>query len=81
MEINLKQACPVCKSNNTSALSLPYKTFRHLDFSEFSLSNGNVLCECADCGAVFRLFDSNGMKDNKELSKITELYKSEKYLK
>lgn len=71
--------CPVCRGNNNYVLNLPYKTLRHLDFAEFTLTSGNVICECSGCGAVFRSFRSIGEEVSDDMLSIENLYKSENY--
>ena len=79
MEINLAKKCPVCRSIRIDRVTMPYKTFRHLDFAEFKLASGNIICECSECGAVFRSFNISGEGKNHDVVDIENLYKSENY--
>ena len=71
--------CPVCKGNRNKVVNLPYKTFRHLDFAEFRLKNGNNICECFECGAVFRSFALSEEGKSIDLLEVENIYKSENY--
>ncbi len=56
-------------------------TFRHLDFDEFKLASENILCECSNCGALFRSFDLSEEDVSNDLIDIANIYKSKYYAK
>jgi len=81
MRNKLAHTCPICKKTQRQCINLPYKTFRHFDCAEFKLTSGNIICECSNCGALFRSFNVSGEDVNNDTLDIANIYKSENYAK